>query len=184
LVDQSRAIADIIDVVNELAEQSNMLALNAAIEAARAGDAGRSFGVVANEVRSLAERSQQSTAQVQSILGEVEKAARESTAVVEEARHKAASGVELAKAAGQTIHQLTQAISDSSSAAMQIAGSTSQQSVGVDQIWQAIQDIGLGAAEATAGIGQLRQASQAINLHSQRMIELVQQYRLTGPVDE
>ena len=179
LVQQTKAIGDIIDVVNDLAEQSNMLALNAAIEAARAGEAGRGFGVVASEVRTLAEKSQQSTAQVQNILDDVEKAARESTAVVDEARRRATAGVELAVTAGAAIRQLTQAISQSSSAAMQIAGSTSQQSVGVDQIWQAIQDIGKGANENIAGIGQLRQASERIKTHSDRMTELVRQYLTT-----
>lgn len=178
LVQQTKAIGDIIDVVNDLAEQSNMLALNAAIEAARAGESGRGFAVVANEVRSLAERSQQSTAQVQSILDDIETAARDSTNVVEEARRRASAGVELANAAGAAIRELALAISQSSTAALQISGSTSQQSVGVDQIWQAIEDIGRGAAEATAGIGQLRQASEVIKVNSDRMAHLVRRYRI------
>ena len=180
LVQQIQQIGEIIEVVNDLADQSNTLALNAAIEAARAGEAGRGFAVVAREVRSLAERSQQSTSQVQSILDEIEKAARESTAVVEEARKSAGSGVELASAAGVSIRALAQAISESSTAAMQIAASTGQQGVGVEQIWQAIQDIDKGTGEATAGIGQLRQASRAIRGHSEQLQKIVGQYRITG----
>jgi methyl-accepting chemotaxis protein len=178
LVGQTRQIGDIIDVVNDLAEQSNILALNAAIEAARAGEAGRGFAVVAREVRTLAERSQQSTSEVQAILDHIENAARDSTAVVEEARRRADAGVQLSSSAGDSIKQLAQAIVQSSSAAMQIAASTNQQGIGVDQIWQAIQDIDRSAADAAAGIGQLQHASQAIGRHSERLQQIVSQYRL------
>jgi methyl-accepting chemotaxis protein len=183
LVTRTHQIGAIIDVVNDLSEQSNMLALNAAIEAARAGEAGRGFAVVAREVRLLAERSQQSTAQVQAILADIEKAARESTAVVEESRRRAEAGLELAKSAGGTIRQLTLAIAESSTAAMQIAASTRQQGVGVEQIWQAMQEIDKSTQEATAGIQQLLEASKEINAHSDRMLSIVKQYRIPDRVD-
>jgi methyl-accepting chemotaxis protein len=139
LVERTNQIGTIIDAVNDLAEQSNVLALNAAIEAAKAGDQGRGFAVVAREVRNLAERSKDSTAQVRSILQDIEKASREALGVIEEGTRKTQAGVELATKAGESIFHLDRAINESSTAAKQIAASTRQQAVGVEQIWQAIE---------------------------------------------
>jgi methyl-accepting chemotaxis protein len=86
--------------------------------------------------------------------------------------------VQLSTSAGDSIKTLAQAIGQSSSAAMQIAASTNQQGIGVDQIWQAIQDIDRSAADTAAGIGQLQHASQAIGRHSERLQQIVSQYRL------
>ncbi|MGQ0507854.1 MAG: methyl-accepting chemotaxis protein [Myxococcaceae bacterium] len=178
LVDQSQQIGRIIEAVNEIAEESNVLALNAAIEASSAGEAGRGFAVVAREVRSLAERSRVSTAQVKAILGEIQSAARESARVVQEGRRRAEAGVAVAQAAGQSIRQLALAISQSSNAAREIAASTQQQGGGVEQIWQAVEEIDKGAAAAANGINQLQQASQEIKQHSDRMQSVVHRYQL------
>ncbi len=178
LVDQSQQIGRIIEAVNEIAEESNVLALNAAIEASSAGEAGRGFAVVAREVRSLAERSRVSTAQVKAILGEIQSAARESARVVQEGRRRAEAGVAVAQAAGQSIRQLAQAISQSSNAAREIAASTQQQGGGVESIWQAVEEIDKAAAAATSGINQLQEASQAIKQYSDRMQGIVRRYQV------
>ncbi len=177
LVDQSQQIGRIIEAVNEIAEESNVLALNAAIEASSAGEAGRGFAVVAREVRSLAERSRVSTAQVKTILGEIQSAARESARVVQEGRRRAEAGVAVAQAAGQSIRQLAQAISQSSNAAREIAASTQQQGGGVESIWQAVEEIDKAAAAAANGINQLQQASQEIKQYSDRMQGIVRRAR-------
>ncbi len=178
LVQRTDQIDAIIDVVNDLVEQSNVLALNAGIEAARAGEHGRGFAVVAREVRSLAERSKESTAQVRSILHDIKLAGREAERVSEEGSRRAENGMTVAEAAGAAIQRLGGAIADSSAAAMQIASSTRQQSQGVDQIWQATKEIDRIANETAAGIRQLETAAGSMKALAGRMQELVGRYKL------
>jgi methyl-accepting chemotaxis protein len=178
LVERTNQIGTIIDAVNDLAEQSNVLALNAAIEAAKAGEQGRGFAVVAREVRSLAERSKDSTAQVRAILQDIEKASREAQAVIEEGTRVTQGGVELASRAGESISLLDNAIGESSTAAKQIAASTRQQAVGVEQIWQAMRDIDRAVNEAATGIRQLEGASRNMKDLSNQLTQLVAQYQV------
>ena len=178
LVRKTEQIDAIIDVVNDLAEQSNVLALNAGIEAARAGEHGRGFAVVAREVRTLAERSKEATAQVRSILSDIKLAGRDATRAIEEGSRRAATGMEVANAAGEAIVRLGEAIAASSAAAMQIASSTRQQSVGVEQIWQATKEIDRIAAETAAGIAQLEAAAANMKLLSTSMGDIVGRYKI------
>ncbi len=178
LVDRTNQIGTIIDAVNDLAEQSNVLALNAAIEAAKAGEHGRGFAVVAREVRSLAERSKDSTAQVRTILHDIERASREALSVIEEGTRKTQVGMDLANRSGDSIGRLDQAISESSTAAQQIAASTRQQAVGVEQIWQAMREIDKAVNESATGIRQLEGASHNIKGLSDQMAQLVTQYKV------
>lgn len=180
LVERTTQIGAIIDAVNDLAEQSNVLALNAAIEAARAGEHGRGFAVVAREVRSLAERSKDSTGQVRGILQDIERASREALGVIEEGNRRAQSGLALATRAGESIVVLDRAINESSSAAKQIAASSRQQAVGVEQIWQAMKEIERVVNESASGIRQLEQASRNMNDLSNQMTGLVKQYRVVA----
>jgi len=178
LVERTNQIAVIIDTVNDLAEQSNVLALNAAIEAARAGEHGKGFAVVAREVRSLAKRSKDSTAQVRSILTDIEKASRDAMAVIEEGTRKTQSGMELSSRAGQSIIHLDQAIDASSTAAKQIAASIRQQSLGMEQIWQAMRDVGRAVQESVAGVQALESSSKTMKDLSEEMSELTSAYQV------
>jgi len=178
LVQQTSQIASIIAVVTDLAQQSNMVALNANIEAVRAGEAGKGFALVAKEVRSLSDLSRRSTEQVRGILDQIALAAGETTRVVQEGRRRADSGVELAGAAGEAIAQLAETISQSSQAATQIAGSIRHQTLGVEQIGRAIEEIDRDARDATKGIALLRHASEDIKTHSDRMQVIVKRYQL------
>lgn len=178
LVERTTQIGVIIDSVNDLAEQSNVLALNAAIEASRAGEQGRGFSVVAREVRSLAERSKDFTAQVRSILQDIERASRDTMGVIEEGTRRAQAGLQLALKAGESIQTLDRAINESSTAAKQIAASTRQQAVGVEQIWQAMKEIDRTVNESASGIRQLEQASKNMKGLSEEMTTLVRQYRV------
>jgi methyl-accepting chemotaxis protein len=176
LVERTNQIGSIIDAVNDLAEQSNVLALNAAIEAAKAGEHGRGFAVVAREVRNLAERSKDSTGQVRTILGAIDKATRDALAAIDEGTRKAQVGMELATRAGQSITLLDGAIDQSSGAAKQIAASLRQQSVGVEQIWEAMREIDRAVKSNVEGIQQLETASCNMKGASDQMSQLVTSY--------
>ncbi len=180
LVEKTGQIAILIDTVNDLSEQSNVLALNAAIEAARAGEHGKGFAVVAREVRNLAKRSKESTAQVALILSDIQAASREAIAVIEEGTRKAQVGMELAQRAGISIVSLNQVIDASSTAAKQIAASIRQQSAGMEQIWQAMRDIDHSVQEGVTGIQGLERSSQAMKSLSEQMTTLVGNYKVAS----
>jgi methyl-accepting chemotaxis protein len=178
LLERTDQINAIIEVVNALAEQSNVLAVNAGIEAARAGEHGRGFAIVAREVRSLAERSKESTAEVRSILQDIRLAGRDSARVIDEGSRRADRGMQLANAAGDSILQLGDTIVSSSAAAMQIATLTRQQSVGIDQIWQATKGLDQIARETARGIQQIETASANLKALSSRLTEIVGRYQV------
>ena len=178
LLERTDQINAIIEVVNDLAEQSNVLALNAGIEAARAGEHGRGFAVVAREVRSLAERSKESTSEVRAILQDIRQAGRDAVRVIEEGSRRAERGVALSNAAGDSIQRLGDTIVASSASAMQIATLTRQQSVGIDQIWQATKGIDQIARETAKGIQQLEMAAANMKSLSGSLTILVGKYRV------
>ncbi len=178
LLERTDQINAIIEVVNDLAEQSNILALNAGIEAARAGEHGRGFSVVAREVRSLAERSKESTAEVRSMLQQIRQAGREAVRVIEEGTRRSENGVVLANAAGDSIQRLGDTIVSSSASAMQIATLTRQQSVGIDQIWQATKGIDQFTRDATRGIARLEGAAANMKSLAGRLSDIVGRYKV------
>ncbi len=178
LLERTDQINAIIEVVNDLAEQSNVLALNAGIEAARAGEHGRGFAVVAREVRSLAERSKESTSEVRAILQDIRQAGRDAVRVIEEGSRRAERGVALSNAAGESIQRLGDTIVASSASAMQIATLTRQQSVGIEQIWQATKGIDQIARETAKGIQQLEAAAGDMKSLSSSLTDLVGRYKV------
>ncbi len=163
LSEQSQAIGEIIATVNDLAEQSNLLAVNAAIEAAKAGDQGKGFAVVAQEVKSLAEQSKQATAQVRTILGDIQRATGAAVLATEQAGKAVQAGVKQSGEAGESIRMLTEAITEAAEAATQIAASSQQQLVGMDQVVLAMENIKQASMQNVAGTKQAEAASR--NLH-------------------
>ena len=121
LSEKTQAVGEIIASVNEIAEQSHLLALNASIQAAVAGEHGRSFSVVANEMKNLAAQSKQATVQVRSILGEIQKGITNSVMLTEEAVKRAESGRQQAGVADGAIRRLTESVEESVRAFQQIA---------------------------------------------------------------
>ena len=163
LSEQSQAIGEIIATVNDLAEQSNLLAVNAAIEAARAGEQGKGFAVVAQEVKSLAEQSKQATAQVRTILGDIQKATSAAVLATEQGGKAVDAGVKQSAEAGESIRVLAEAITEAAQAATQIAASSQQQMVGMDQVALAMDNIKQASSQNVAGTKQAETAAQ--NLH-------------------
>lgn len=178
LSEQSQAIGEIIASVNDLTEQSNLLAVNAAIEAAKAGEQGRGFGVVATEMKSLAEQSRQATAQVRTILGETQKATSSAVMATEQGSRAVALGVKQTQEAGETIRLLSDSIGDAARAATQIAASSQQQMVGMDQVAQAMDSIKLASQQNVGSTRQAELAAHNLSESGQKMVGVLEQFRL------
>lgn len=162
LAEQSQSIGEITSTVNDLADQSNLLALNAAIEAARAGDAGKGFAVVAGEVRDLAEQSRGATAQVRTILGEIQKGVQAGMAVSEAGSKQVDESFAQAQDAGAVIEKLAEVASKAADVSQQISISMQEQGVGMSQIKEAMEAINQATTQNVTGAQQTEQAAQGI----------------------
>jgi methyl-accepting chemotaxis protein len=182
LSQQTQLVGDITATVNDLADQSNMLALNAAIEAAKAGEQGKGFAVVAAEVRNLAEQSKQATAQAQTILSEIQRGTNQAVLVTEEGTRVVEGGVELAQRSGDVIAQLADTIRETAQAAKAIAASAHEQSIGMDQIAQAMGDINQMTTQFVAGAQQSQGAAEGVRDLADRLQELISRYRVSEQV--
>ena len=180
LSEQGQTIGEIIATVNDLAEQSNLLAVNAAIEASRAGEYGKGFAVVAQEVRSLAEQSRDATAQVRTILMEVQRATSAAVMATEQGTKAVAAGVKQANDAGESIRALTGAVGEAAQAASQIAASSQQQLAGMDQIALAIVNIREATTQHVEGTVQLKASAQGLQELGGRLKVLVERQRVEG----
>jgi methyl-accepting chemotaxis protein len=178
LSEQTQAIGQIIATVEDLAAQSNLLAVNAAIEAAKAGEQGRGFAVVAQEVRSLAEQSKQATNQVRTILNDIQKATGAAVMATEQGSKAVEEGVRQFSQAGQSIQILSASVSEATQAATQIAASSQQQLVGVDQVATAMENVKQASAQNVASAKQLESAAHGLNDLGQSLKQLVEQYRV------
>jgi methyl-accepting chemotaxis protein len=178
LSEQSQAIGEIIATVNDLAEQSNLLAVNAAIEAARAGEQGKGFAVVAQEVKSLAEQSKQATAQVRTILGDIQKATGAAVLATEQGSKAVEAGVKQSAEAGESIRLLAEGINEAAQAATQIAASSQQQMAGMDQVALAMDNIKQASSQNVAGTRQAEVAAQQLHELGQRLKQLAAQYKV------
>jgi methyl-accepting chemotaxis protein len=178
LSEQGQAIGDIIATVNDLAEQSNLLAVNAAIEAAKAGEHGKGFAVVAHEVRSLAVQSKEATAQVRTILNDIQKATNAAVMATEQGSKAVEAGERQSGEAGEAIRALADSIAEAANASTQIAASSHQQMVGMEQVAQAMENI---KEASTLSVTSTRQAEQsAQNLHElgQKLKGLLERFKL------
>ncbi|HWL54068.1 MAG TPA: methyl-accepting chemotaxis protein [Chthoniobacteraceae bacterium] len=178
LSEKTQAIGEIVSTVNDIAEQSNLLALNASIEAASAGEQGSRFSVVANEMKNLAERAKESTVQVASILGEIQRGINASVMLAEEAVKRSDTGKQQAEVTEKTIHQMMQTTVESINAFQQIIGATSQQQIGFDQVTQGMRDIRQATEQTAIGTSQLEKALANLNDLSLQLRTAVERYQI------
>ncbi len=155
----SEGIGSVVVVIQGIAEQTNLLALNAAIEAARAGEQGRGFAVVADEVRNLASRTQQSTQEIEAMVARLQAGAQEAVAVMSHGKEQARKGVEQAAAAGGALDSITTSVAEISTMSSQIASSAQQQGNVAEEISERVVSITRVADNTNNGTMQLAKAS-------------------------
>ena len=178
LSEQTQQIGEIITAVNDIASQSNMLALNAAVEAARAGEQGKGFAVVAEEVRDLAERSTQATAQVKAILSDIQRATNATGMATEEGKKGVDAGVQLVAQMGQTIDQLAQVIDESAQSAAQMVAGGQQQTTGMEQIAVTMQNINQVTIQGLASTRQAEEWAQELNDLARSLSQIVDKHQV------
>lgn len=177
LSDHTQQIGDIITTVNEIAEQSKLLAFNASIEATRAGEFGKSFAVVANEMRDLAEQSKQATREVRKLLSDIQKSTNAAVLATEEGCKKAEEGQTHADRASKIIEELGVVIERSAEAGQRISETTLQQETGVSQVAEAMVEIDKTVRTNAEGMAQLQTVTQSLDTTTTQLAEMLEDFK-------
>ena len=178
LSEQSQAVGEITATVNDLAEQSNLLAVNAAIESAKAGEQGKGFTVVAQEIKNLAERSKEATTQVGSILKDIQKSVSSAVMATEEGGKAVEEGLKLTNISGETIKTLSESVDEAANVMIQIAASSQQQLEGMDQMVSAMENIKESSVQAAASTQQSANSVNELKKLGDKLKELMNQYEI------
>ncbi|HTX03305.1 MAG TPA: methyl-accepting chemotaxis protein [Candidatus Acidoferrales bacterium] len=163
LAKQAQAIGEIIAVVNDLAEQTNILALNASIEATRAGEQGKGFSVVAAEIKALADQSKRATVQVRQILAEIQKSTNAAVMATEQGTKSVDEAMQIVNNADEAIRLLLDTITEAAQASTSISTSVGQQVVGMSQIQSAMRNIDQATSQNLSSTQQAERAARNLD---------------------
>jgi methyl-accepting chemotaxis protein len=176
LKQQSLAIGNVLEIIDGIAEQTNLLALNAAIEAARAGEQGRGFAVVADEVRTLATRTQQSTEQVNDIIKKLQKGSQSSVSSMAKAIEEVDKNVAQSQKVGAALEKIHQAVNSINEVTIQIAAATDQQTTVTEEINQSIVNISNVSSETLLGCQKSSNESEELYDIAEKLAVLHKNY--------
>ncbi len=178
LAGKVRNISQVLDVIRSIAEQTNLLALNAAIEAARAGDAGRGFAVVADEVRALASRTQQSTEEIELMIGGIQQGTESAVSAMQGSTGRAHSALEVARLAGSALEEIAVAITMINERNLVIASASEEQAQVAREVDRNLVNIRDLSLQTSAGADQTSAASQELSRLAVDLNGLVGRFRL------
>jgi twitching motility protein PilJ len=180
LGDRSLEISEIINVINDITEQTNLLALNAAIEAARAGEAGRGFAVVADEVRKLAEHSRSATKDIAALIKAIQAETNDAVVVMEEGTKEVEIGAKLADQAGRALDAISSVVRQSAELVQEISLASKQQVRGTEGVANAMQIISNITRQTSQGARQTSRTVEQLVHMSEQLNEALSQFRVSG----